>query len=167
MEEDGVSLVGVIIIFVIVVIIAFIFAKPDNKKSMLNTVGLDLSDSAYHTLKEKEFARKCLIALTNATMKISQDVNGEKQFLWILIHILSKGMYNDDLNYLHVSSHYITHAWCVANDRYNEIEKNNEVAPLLNIDFSDETARKRYVKLLWEKYQYPWPSDWLKKENAL
>lgn len=41
MEEDGVSLVSVIIIFVIVVIIAFIFAKPDNKKSMLNTVGLD------------------------------------------------------------------------------------------------------------------------------
>ncbi len=35
MEEDGVSLVGVIIIFVIVVIIAFIFLqKPDNKKSL-------------------------------------------------------------------------------------------------------------------------------------
>lgn len=60
MEEDEVSLAYIIIVVAIVVIISFIFAKADNKKSMLNTIGLDLSDSAYRTLKEKEFAKNVL-----------------------------------------------------------------------------------------------------------
>ena len=57
MEED-VSIGFVFAFITIVVIILFIFAKPDNKKSMLNTIGLDLSESTYNTLKEREFAKK-------------------------------------------------------------------------------------------------------------
>lgn len=100
----------------------------------------------------------------NASMKIAQNVNGEKQFLGLLIYILDEAWHSNDLNYLHVSSHYIKHAWIVANHRYDEVDKNNEVVPLLNINFNEKNARKKYIQLLWEKYQYPWPSDWLKKE---
>ena len=157
-------MVYILIIVVIVVIISFIFAKADNKKSMLNTIGLDLSDSAYRMLKEKEFAKKCLAALMNASMKIPQDVRGEEQFLEHLIYILGEATYRDDLNYLHVSPHYIWHAWTVANHRYDEVDKNNKLGLRLNIDFNENNARKKYIQFLWNKYQYPWPSDWLKKE---
>ena len=85
MEEDQVSWGYIIVFIVLIVIIGFIFAKADNKRAMLKTIGLDLSGSVYDTLKEKEFSKRCLVALVNASLKIPQDVNGEKQFLNCLI----------------------------------------------------------------------------------
>jgi len=165
MEEDQVSWGYIIVFIVLIVIIGFIFAKADNKRAMLKTIGLDLSGSVYDTLKEKEFSRRCLVALVNASLKIPQDVNGEKQFLNCLIKILYEAKFSNNLGYLGVSSHYINHALTVVNRRYSKFDGSNEVSPLLNIDYNDKNARKRYFKLLWDKYQYPWPSDWLKEDS--
>ena len=168
MEEEMslADFLTLVVMVVIITFITFIFAKPDNKKSMLNTIGLDLSGSAYETLKKKEYSKKCLLALMNASMRISQEVHGEKQFLEFLIDILGNAMYSTHLVYLHVPLHYVQHAWSVANNRYDKVVENKEVTSLLDIDFNDEKARKRYIKLLWKKYQYPWPSDWLKAEST-
>ena len=27
--------------------------------------------------------------------------------------------------------------------------------------------KKKYIDKLWDKYQYPWPEDWLKEDSFL
>jgi len=54
--EDELSFFAFLGFVAVVIVICFIFGKADTKKEMLNIVGLDLSESTYESLKEKEFA---------------------------------------------------------------------------------------------------------------
>lgn len=164
--EEEVSFIYVAVAILILVIIAFVFAKPDNKRGMLSSIGLDLSKSSYESLKESEYAKKCLKALENATLKVdTYHTKNETDFLINLIPILNKGMYANDLNYLEVSEHYIEHSWIVANRRYEHCKNGNQKPCIF--DFNDTKCRKKYARFLWENYQYPWPEDWLKKESFI
>ena len=163
MEED-VSIGFVFAFIAIVVIILFIFAKPDNKKSMLNTIGLDLSESTYNTLKEREFAKKCLAALSNVSISLNGHYDDERFLLGRLIDELSVNIYDNNLYLTHVATHYVKFAWFVANRRYNELYSRKNCKPLINGNLNSIESRKRYVKILWEQYQYPWPKNWLQKE---
>lgn len=152
----------------IVVICALLFGKIDTKKTLLNEVGLDFSKKTYENAKEKEFEKYCKKALYNAITDYNVTGINENKFLENLSYLFSDAMYGDsnyNFPYLGVSKHYISHLLTIIYRRQNEL-KDKETSPLLqSCDFTQKSDTKRYVLILWEKYQYPWPQDWLKKDG--
>lgn len=165
MGEDGVSFSYILLTIAIVIIIAFVISKADTKRALLSSIGLDLSDSTYKTIKEREFAKYCQIALLNASKSLHHNYNSERDFLWSLICTLGEARVSSKSNCLYVPDHYIQFAWLVANRRYEELDKSKYCKPLINESLNIKKYRKKYVMLLWKKYQYPWNSDWLKEDK--
>lgn len=156
-----------IVLFVIVLCILF-FGKADSKKEILNQVGLDLSPGLYETQKQNEYKKYCIKAMSNAIDKFGCIGRNEMEFLENLSSILYKGAYGEEdnnLRYLEVKNHYITHACTVVDRRIDALKSNNTFSLMNNCDFTQKSDLKKYVKNLWEKYQCPWPSDWQKKDG--
>lgn len=150
-----------IVLFVIIVCV-LIFGKADSKKEILNQVGLDLSPGLYETQKQMEYKKYCIKAMSNAIDKFGCTGINEKDFLHKLSRILIEGAYGEEENnlaYLEVRNHYITHACTVVDRRIETLKSDNHVSLMNNCDFTQKSHLKKYVKILWEKYQCPWPSD--------
>lgn len=150
-----------IIMLAIVVICGLLFGKADTKKELLNQVGLDLSPSNYEDKKRAEFAKYCKQAI-----KIASDgykARNENDFLEYVRNFLEQKDF-DNL-YIGVKSHYVRFAISIIYRREEAIRKGNVQAIPNNIDFSNKTLVNRYIKTLWDKYQYPWPQNWLQKDG--
>ena len=166
-----------IIILAVVVVCALLFGKADTKKELLNQVGLDLSQDRYETKKENEFRKYSLQAMKEAIDLGYRWVTNEVDFLNYLSGKLEHALYGrfeknswgeEDYIppiYLGVKTHYVKHAYRVINRRKDDIKKGNDSPLARNIDFSDKKSAKRYCKILWEKYQYPWPEDWMQNDG--
>ena len=157
-----------IILAVIVIIGLLIFGNADTKRDILREVGLDLSPKNYENKKENEFEKKCIDAMMNSISMYKFESANEKEFLNNLYKVLYKGssfgsQYNN-LGYLRVNNHYIDHAMLVVERRYNDLKNNNADIIKGVFDFSKNRDRRKYIKILWDKYQYPWPDNWLKKD---
>lgn len=163
-------MIAFIVAVIIILLLYLLFGKSDTKRTILHEVGLDLSPEHYESQKEKEFAKYCVKALYNAIDLKNCVGNNEIQFLNRLSDILSEGAYGDEENnlaYLRVKSHYLKHADRVVCRRIEKI-RNGDTSPLLpNCDFSQKSDVKKYIKILWGKYQYPWPKDWLQGDSDL
>lgn len=165
---------GFILVLVVLAICGLIFGKADTKKELLNQVGLDLSQDRYETKKENEFKKYSLQAMKRVIELDYYHAKNEKEFLDYLcdkLELAAYGRYEtndwggEDRKslYLGVKKHYVEHALTVINRREDDIKKKG--AALANIDFSDKSRAKRYCESLWEKYQYPWPNDWMKDDG--
>ncbi len=158
----------------VVVICGLLFGKADTKKELLNQVGLDLSQNRYETKKENEFRKYSIQAMKKVIELDTYRAKTEKDFLDFLSDKLNMAAYGkyeenswggEDYNtlYLGVKKHYVEHASTVIYRRINDIKKKS--ATPVNIDFSDKSRAKKYCESLWEKYQYPWPYDWMKNDG--
>ena len=170
-----------IIIGVIIVVCVLIFGKADTKKSMLNSVGLDLSKNAYDTNKRIEFERYCKKAMKAAVEKYNVSGKNEKEFVDLLDDILYRCLYErhyDPIDYdddgfpssrqklsIPLLNHYIKFAYEVLERRIHDIKNSDAPKPSSYYDFSNKKDIIKYIDWIWENYQYPWPSDWLQKDN--
>lgn len=164
--EDELSFFAFLGFVAVIIVICFIFGKADTKKEMLNIVGLDLSESTYESLKEKEFARLCLKALTNASLKLDCTFKDELDFLHKLRPILFRAE-TDHITYqLDVKPFYVSHADSIICRRGSHL-KRGDAESLVNGDINNSYIRKIYLKALWKKYQYPWPNNWQEKDSTI
>lgn len=165
---------GFILTLVVLAICGLLFGKADTKKELLNQVGLDLSQDRYETKKENEFKKYSLQAMKRVIELDYYHAKNEKEFLGFLSDNLDLAVYGRYVTYdwggedrqtlsLGVKKHYIEHALTVINRREDDIKKNG--ATQANLDFSDKSRAKRYCESLWEKYQYPWPHDWMQNDG--
>lgn len=166
-----------ILFIVVLVVCGLIFGKADTKKDILNNFGLDLSQNVYESKKESEYRKYVIKAMKNAVNLDSYKAKDESEFLrflenklWDSIH----GYYVDDSFYsekkelnLGVKNHYTEHARTVISRRLEDIEKGNLDLLIPSCDFTNKNDAKHYCEILWNKYQYPWPEDWMKKDSAL
>lgn len=159
-------MIGFILLFIIVVILALIFGSANTKRDILNEIGLDLSSSKYESLKEKEFRRNCLKAINNAISMYNITGNNELAFLNNLLNVLDEASlsYRISNGYnLFVKTEFIEFSSRVVYRRIHTINDNKENSKNLEeFDFTDKQDVKRYINRLWDKYQYPWPQDWIK-----
>lgn len=152
-----------IFLLIIVVIGILIFGNANTKKNILNEVGLDLNSSTYESLKEKEFKKNCLKAINNAIKTYNITGNNELLFLQNLIHILDNAYlnyYNSNEYNLFVKIEFIEFSSQIIYRRIHAIKDNPIGSNVYN--FSDKQDIKKYINFLWNKYQYPWPNDWIK-----
>lgn len=165
---------GFIIMLVVLAICGLLFGKADTKKELLNQVGLDLSQDRYETKKENEFRKYSLQAMKRVVELDTYHAKTEKEFLDYLsdkLEMAAHGKYEknswggEDYNTLNlgVKKHYVEHASSVVYRRKDDIKKKG--SEQVRIDFSDKSRAKKYCETLWEKYQYPWPYDWMKKDG--
>lgn len=167
-------MVGFLLILFVLAICGLLFGKADTKKELLNQVGLDLSQDRYETKKENEFRKYSLQAMKTVIELDTYRAKTEMEYLDFLSDKLEMAAYGkyetnswggEDYNtlYLGVKKHYIEHASSVIYRRRNDIIKKG--AATANIDFSDKNRAKKYCESLWEKYQYPWPNNWMQTDG--
>lgn len=169
-------MVGFILIIVVLAICGLLFGKADTKKELLNQVGLDLSSNRYETRKEDEFKKFALRAMREVVNLDYYRATDEKSFLDFMSDKLdlaingrsvenSWGGYEHESLYLGVKKHYVDHAYTVVYRRTKDLKNGNNVLLSKNIDFSNKKSAKHYCEILWDKYQYPWPSDWMQNDG--
>ena len=170
------------LIFIIMVatlaICYLIFGNADHKRDVLQKVGLDLSEDSYRKLKEKEFEKNCLKALNKCVDEFGVSGINENdftknlsRFLWDVHGGLIKKSYVDSSNCLHtykvtldVPKFCSTFVKEVVQRRLNDLNKNEYPTLLSSCDFKSKSDLKKYIKFLWEEYQYPWPENWLQNK---
>ena len=168
-------MVEFLLILAVLAVCGLLFGKADTKKELLNQVGLDLSQDRYETKKENEFRKYSLHAMKKVIELDSYHAKNEKEFLDFLsdkLELAVHGRYEtnswggEDYHslYLGVKNHYVKHAATVIYRRENDIKKNG-ATEVANVDFSNKSNAKKYCEKLWEKYQYPWPNDWMKNDG--
>ena len=151
-------------LFFLVLILAIgglIFGKADTKKEILNQVGLDLSNSTYENKKETEFVKYCKKAIKIASEECV--ANNEEEFLRYTYHFLVQK--RCDNLYIGIKSHYVDFAIQVLSRRVAAITHKSEDKILGQFNFSNKYSINRYIDILWEKYQYPWPKNWLQRDG--
>ena len=171
-----------LVIGIIIVVCVLIFGKADTKKSMLNSVGLDLSENAYDTNKRIEFEKYCKKAMKTAVEKYDVSGKNEKDFVYLLEDTLYLCLYDrnyDPIDYddngipssrqklsIPILNQYIDFAHEVLERRIHDLK--NDDAPTISshYNFSNKKDINKYIDWLWDKYQYPWPSNWLQKDNT-
>ena len=158
-----------ILIIAILAISGLLFGKADTKREILNQVGLDYSPSKYESVKEKEFKKYCIKAMYNAIEKYDCRGTDEISFLRDLAGTLKTGVYEEgnNLAYLMVKKHYIRHAYNVVEKRIREILSEDATPLIRECVFSNKSDLKRYIEILWNKYQYPWPEDWQQQDGGI
>ena len=174
-----------LIMIAIIVVCVMIFGKADSKRALLNEVGLDLSQNNYESSKEKEFEKYCLKSMKVAINKYEIRGKNEKDFLNNLYDVLFTAVHgpiyeyhssDDDYDYmpsyqepkryyLEVKSHYTDFAKTVVYKRREAIKNADAPVLMANCNFSDKKDLQTYVKRLWDKYQYPWPENWMKYDG--
>jgi len=170
-----------LVIGIIIVVCVLIFGKADTKKSMLNSVGLDLSENAYDTNKRIEFERYCKKAMKTAVEKYNVSGKNEKEFADLLEDTLYLSLHErnyDPIDYdddgfpssrqkfsLPILDHYIRFAHEVIERRIYAIKNDDAPSTPSHYDFTNNKDIKKYMDWVWDKYQYPWPSNWLQKDN--
>lgn len=166
------------IIIVIIGICYLIFGKADSKNDVLNTVGLSLNQQTYENKKYSEYSKYCILAMKKAVDLDEYKARNENEFLDSLNDSLNAAVYGRTISYgfddertqyiyLGVKKHYAKHAATVVYRRKQDIKKGNTTLLYPRCNFSDKRAAKKYCELLWEKYQYPWPDNWLQKDSQL
>lgn len=174
-----------LIVFAIIVVCVMLFGKADSKRALLNEVGLDLSQNRYESSKEKEFEKYCLKAMKVAISKYEVRGKDEREFLSNLYDVLFIAVsgpiyeyhstdedydyspsYNEPkMYYLEVKVHYSEFAKSVVYRRLNAIQEKEVPALMSNCNYSDKNDLQIYIKRLWDKYQYPWPENWMKHDG--
>ena len=171
-------MVGFIIMIAIVVICGLLFGKADTKKELLNQVGLDLSERSYEKKKEDEFRKysiKAMKAVVDLDYYKAQDEREFLDFMSDKLNLAAHGRYEDNYFggseykslYLGVKNNYVKHAERVVYRRQKDIKAGNNSPLSKTVEFSDKKSAKRYCEILWKKYQYPWPENWLQKDGML
>ena len=171
-------MVEFIIMIAIVVICGLLFGKADTKKELLNQVGLDLSERSYENKKEDEFRKysiKAMKAVVDLDYYKAQDEREFLDFMSDKLNLAAHGRYEDNYFggseykslYLGVKTYYVKHAERVVYRRQKDIKAGNNSPLSKTVVFSDKKSAKRYCEILWGKYQYPWPEDWLQKDGML
>ncbi len=155
-----------ILTLLLAAILGLFFGKADTKKEILEMIGLDLSDENYENKKKTEFERYCKKAMKNAVTMHNIHGNNEFEFIANLTAFLEDTYVSRNSAALNLKMHYIEHAYVVAWRRENQLSSKS--TPLIEgCDFTKKIDLFRYIDKLWEKYQNPWPKDWLKKDGAL
>ena len=149
-------------ILVVLFVCGLFFGKVDTKKELLNQVGLDLSESTYNSKKQAEFEKYCIKAMKKVICQDDYNAKTESQFLAFLEDRLNKAIWGE--YWLGVSMHYVEHANRVVGRRQEDI-KNGNVKLVMQCDFENKSKAKKYAELVWKKYQYPWPSNWMKRDG--
>ena len=171
-------MVEFIIMIAIVVIFGLLFGKADTKKELLNQVGLDFSERSYENKKKDEFRKysiKAMKAVVDLDYYKAQDEREFLDFMSDKLNLAAHGRYEDNYFggseykslYLGVKTNYVKHAERVVYRRQKDIKAGNNSPLSKTVEFSDKKSAKRYCEILWEKYQYPWPEDWLQKDGML
>lgn len=153
-------MLGFFILIMIVVLCLFIFGKADTKRELLNEIGFDLSESNYVSKKETEFAKSCKKAIRIAAEGC--NVKLENEFLNYVYSFLNRQVCKN-LN-IDVKKHYVDFALRVVERRMEAISKGERNVIFNDFDFSNKSEINRYIERLWDKYQYPWPKNWLQRD---
>ncbi|MCM1005195.1 MAG: hypothetical protein NC402_02735 [Prevotella sp.] len=152
-----------IITIAVVAICLLIFGKADTKKRILNQIGLDLSESKYNNKKEKEFSKYCKKAIKISSKNyIAKD---ELDFINHSYHYLADRCFNN--LYVGVKSHYAEFAMTILSRREKAIASGDTCRNLQNLNFAKRGSVKKYIKQLWDNYQYPWPKNWLQNDSDI
>lgn len=150
-----------IFLVLILCIVGLVFGKADTKKEILNQVGLDLSASAYEDKKAAEFAKYCKKAIKIASEGYA--ANSEEEFLRHAYHFLVQKSCEN--LYIGVKGHYVDFAIQVLVRRFTAIKHKSGEQISGSFNFSNKYSINRYIDVLWDKYQYPWPKNWLQKDG--
>ena len=169
---------GFILMIAVVVVCVLIFGKADSKREILQQVGLDLSESNYEAKKQQEFEKYCIKALNASLKDENYKCKDESSFLRHTDNYLSTALWGDEYYddctdlyeikypiYIDVKKHYIEFARDVVGRRIMDIKDGNVSKISCSGDFSDKSYAKRYIRTLWEKYQYPWPKNWKQQDG--
>ena len=164
-----------IIAIIVIAICVILFGKADSKRTVLNQVGLDLSEKSYNTQKENEFEKNCKKAMKEAVS--GQCVRGKDEWNFLInlddvLDFAFRGIkyehdYDAPAPNLFVKEHYIKFASTVVGRRIDAIKKVGYPELLANCNYSSKQDLKKYIDKLWARYQYPWPEDWKKEDGIL
>ena len=143
-----------LIIMILVWLAGLLFGKADTKREVLNVIGFDLSPNMYETIKQREFNKYCKEVLELASLNYS--ASSEMDFLTHIHNTL------DNINF---NRNYSRFAQTVVQRRILQVCNKQTSKGGFEIDFSNKRNVKRYINFLWEKYQYPWPKDWIKRDS--
>lgn len=140
--------------------------------------GLDLSEDRYKTIKEKEYAKYCKKAMRVAIDQYNVKGDDERDFLKNLEDIINRSCNDFEIEYdsqglpferqriyLEVKYHYKEFADTVVSRRIIALRNPDAKILLRGCDFTNKSHLKKYIDVLWDKYQYPWPKDWLQKDG--
>lgn len=148
------SFIGLVIM---VVICIFLFGKTDDKRDVLNSIGLDYSQDRLTAKKEKEYQKACLGAMVEYAKKYEPKTT--QSGLLSSMYSAANHSYSDD-NRL---PYYGDHAFirdvlrrCMWDDNS---ELNSTKTTLLTAE-----EREKFIRKVWAKYQYPWPQDWMSRK---
>jgi hypothetical protein len=152
-------------LLIVIIIIAFcilLFGKADSKREVLSQVGLDLSEKSYENKKESEFEKYCKKAMKEAVNGHDVLATNERDFLINLDNVLDFACmgfkyehdYDSPAPNLYVKQHYIKFASTVVGRRLEALNKNTSVL-YSNCNYSSKRDLRKYIDLLWKKYQYP------------
>lgn len=164
-----------LIIGIVIVVCVLLFGKADSKRTVLNQVGLDLSDKSYNNKKESEFEKYCKKAMKEVVSGHNVTAKNELSFLYNLDNVLDFACmgfkyehdYDSASPNLYVKKHYIKFASTVVGRRIDALKKIDPPVLLANCNYSSKQDLKRYIDKLWDRYQYPWPEDWKKEDGML
>ena len=168
---------GFILMLALLAICGLLFGKADRKKELLNQVGLDLSQNSYETRKEDEFRKYSIQAMKKVVDTFYNGSADENKFLEVMSDDLRYALHGkteknswDEYEYLPpiylgVKKHYVEHAYRVIYRRQEDIKKGKETTFAKNVNFMDKKSVKLYCVKLWDKYQYPWPKNWMQNDN--
>lgn len=153
-----------------IAILFIIFGKTDEKRTVLRSVGLDFSQSNYESMKEAEFKKNCRKAMTEAMDKYNVQGSDEADFLERLDEVLNECAYHlknewSEPRIISVHPHFSKHAMTVIYRRLSDLRKGECEHLLSPCDFKDKKDLKKYIQRLWERYQAPWPENWLTEIN--
>lgn len=152
-----------VIMLAIAIVCILIFGSADSKRTVLRTVGLDLSPSAYKSKKGSELQKKCCKALIDTIDSYKIRYSTELPFLGELDSDLCRTLERNEFQVpIKVNIYFYEFAEKVVSRRINDLTK-SECKPLMTSEEYRKNGIKFYIQSLWETYQHPWPEDWLKK----
>lgn len=163
-------MIGFIILIVIVLVCCLLFGKADTKREVLNLAGLDLSEQSYERKKEAEFDDNCRKVLKRAYKFAKFRGFAEKDVLNAIDEVLSYALgytegYYENFWLGTAHKHYIRFAYDIIGRR--EVKLKSGKAKAFSGSISSKKDYNRYVDFIWQENQYPWPSDWKKKDSGL
>lgn len=169
---------GFILMLAVLAICGLLFGKADTKKELLNQVGLDLSQNRYETKKEDEYRKYSIQAMKKVVDTFYNGSSNENWFLEIMSDKLQYALNgNTEKNcwgdyeyhppiYLGVKRHYVEHAYRVIYRRQEDLKQGKKTELAKNVNFMDKKSVKHYCEKLWDKYQYPWPKNWMQNDSV-
>lgn len=140
-----------------------LFGRPENKRTILNKIGLDLTEEKFLKMKEHEFKNRCLRAMYCFFDQKIDYQNDEDDFLKKILAFLSDAAYGE-LGNTHkrfgICREYFGFAVDVLDRRLDSITE-DPGKKWIDVNLRNKKWAKLYFSDMWRLHSKPFPENWL------